>query len=137
MSTQATNPDADAAGVEPGTPVQHLSALADQPVQESVTERQRGSYMAALSVAEQVASGLPVLPDHFETNCPRWDSSRASLRLYFHHAPEAVRTNAAFLGAGVTETRGKTGLYTTARCELDGVTVELWALTSASEAVAS
>lgn len=101
---------------------------------------QRSSYMAALSLAEQIMSVTAVLPTDFRVVVHSWSPSAPELSFYFHRDPVSLREFAAAQGLVESETvRGDGSVYVEAtREDARGVRVVAWTLSDPkSSAVAA
>lgn len=97
----------------------------------ALADAQRRGHMVALSVAEQVISICPQLPDTVEINCHSWAPNGASVRLYFHSSEVGVAALARELAVRTT-TRpcrdDNPAPYTSLDAVVDGVPVHAWTL---------
>lgn len=97
----------------------------------AVADAQRRGYMAALSVAEHVASICPQLPDKIEVACHSWASSAPSVRLYFHRSEVGVEALARELAERTTtvpHADDNPAPYTSVDAVVNGVPVHAWTL---------
>jgi hypothetical protein len=115
---------------EPTEQTTHTT-LADQR-----SDAQRRSYMAALSLTEQIMSTAKVLPYSFTIRVAGHSPTAAKVQFYFHCAPEAVSAFADEYRLDMSiEIRESGSVYTEASGSLrGGVRLVAWALMSAEQA---
>lgn len=102
------------------------------------SQTQRASFTAALSVAEALLIGAPVLPTSVEIQAYPWTPDSPAVVVYFHDEPDSVRQFAAQFEMPATDTTRPDGsVYTEATGLLCGVQVRAWALLSAEQVKAS
>lgn len=115
----------------PGRPVPVL------PLPEALSP-QRGSYMAALSLAEQIISESAAMPTSFSVEAPAYAPTEPTLRFYFHHdLPGLRRFRDEQKLTESMETHGNRKRYFEATGEpIHGVRVSAWTLLDAEEPAA-
>ncbi|GAQ52123.1 hypothetical protein [Streptomyces acidiscabies] len=103
--------------------------ITDHPAQP-VDVVQRNSYMAALSLAEQIMSETTALPTNFDVSVHRWSPNQPELRFYFHldlPGLRAFRDEQALTES--VKTREDGSVYIEAvREDVRGVRVTAWTL---------
>ncbi|MFI8865305.1 hypothetical protein ACIGNW_00075 [Streptomyces sp. NPDC053707] len=102
------------------------------------SQTQRASFTAALSVAEALLAGSPVLPSSVELQVYPWTPATPAVVVYFHDEPDSVRQFAGRFELVATDTTRPDGaVHTEASGLLCGVQVRAWSLLSAEQVKAS
>lgn len=99
---------------------------------------QRASFTAALSVADALLVGTPVLPTSMELQSYPWTPDDPAVVVYFHDQPDSVHAFAAQFEMTATDTTLPDGsVRTEATGLVCGVQVRAWALLSAEQVTAA
>lgn len=102
-----------------------------EPEQTTDDSTQRNSFMAALSVAEQLISESATLPTSFQVNVPTWVADAPEVRFYFHlDVPGMRQFRDDQMLTERMETREDGSVYCEASRNVDGVRVVAWTLTN-------
>lgn len=99
--------------------------------QPPTAEAQRRGHMAALSVAQQIITISPIVPNHVKATCEDFAADEPSVDVYFHRCPSAVEQLAEVLGAEVTtkpSSEEDPQPFTSMVAVMAGVPVQAWTL---------
>ncbi|MFF2651504.1 hypothetical protein [Streptomyces sp. NPDC058045] len=107
-----------------------MTTQSTEPEQSTADNPQRGSYMAALSLAEQIISETHTLPTVFEVAAPPWAATEPVLRFNFHmDVPGLRRFRDEQHLTETSETRKDGSTYIEATGHVYDVRVVAWTLT--------
>lgn len=114
------------------------AAPAVLPLSEGLSP-QRRSYMAALSLAEQIMSETATLPTDFRVIVHSWAPSAPELIFYFHRDVPALRQFRDEQTLTETTKHNEDGsvYIEAARDDVSGVRVVAWTLTDATSSAAA
>ncbi|UUU21673.1 hypothetical protein [Streptomyces sp. DSM 40750] len=105
-----------------------------EPIAENGVSAQRGSYMAALSLAEQILSKSSTLPTNLDVTVHPWAPKQPELRFYFHRDVPSLRQfrdDQMLTESMVTRENGSVYIEAV-REDVRGVRVVAWTLTDAA-----
>lgn len=101
---------------------------------QTVADVRRKSYMAALSLAEQIMSETLAIPSDFKVEVPQWAPNEPELRFYFHRDVPGLRQfrDDQMLTESMTQRADGSVYVEASREDVRGVRVVAWTLTSAA-----